>query len=130
MPAALDCIRHCGGHDGASLRPKALAVVDAALQLQQAGFSSLGCSGSRGAAEQHAVEMRGDGGGRFISCTQNEGSSSTVTAKQVPAQRDAGVDVVGQQRERGAVAALQRLESHHLALSSRKRILCPVTCSH
>ena len=99
MPAALDCIRHCGGHDGASLRPKALAVVDAALQLQQAGFSSLGGSGSRGAAEQHAVEMRGDGGGRFISCTQNEGSSSTVTAKQVPAQRDAGVDVVGQQRD-------------------------------
>ena len=123
MPAYFDGVLHCCTRHCTALQQQALAVLKALLELQHAGGSRLCCCSCRLAAEQHTVMMRRHCSRRIFSQAQQRGNGAAAAAQQLAALRHAGVDVVGQQRKRGAVAALKRLQPQHLSLRSGENIL-------
>jgi hypothetical protein len=66
-PAAADAFNDCGARDGTSLRAQPLAVIDTALQLQQALRCSVSSSLRRQRTEHDAVMMGRNSCNGFIS---------------------------------------------------------------
>lgn len=123
-PAAAESGGHSSARERATVRAQPLAFLHALLQLLQVLADGVGWSRRRrGRAEHDAIMMRRDSCtnvkrsnvghmlvfmfacSRVFSGAHNGCSGAAAAAEQLAAKRNAGVDVVGKQRQRRAAGA-------------------------